>query len=126
MECGHNGGEGHAAGTLDVIVEACQLRLIAFQDTASVCDTKVLARGVRGGEALVERMEYVRTFWLDVGGLQVDVSFGKEPVRCLDKGIDKVVIFFALHAAFLQTEVEIVFEEVFVLKYDELSRLSEV
>ena len=45
----------------------------------------------------------------------MDISVWEEPVRCLNKYVDEVVVFLSLDTALLETEVEVVSEKVFVL-----------
>ena len=45
VKCGHDGGESHAAGALNVIVETCQVWLVALEDAPGVGEAEIFTAG---------------------------------------------------------------------------------
>lgn len=89
LKCSHNCSKSDAACALYIVVETGYLRSVLVKDSPCVVQAKVFEMNIRS--------------WVSLP-------------RSFDKGVNKIVVLFARRTGLSQTEVEIVIEQLCVLK----------
>jgi hypothetical protein len=94
LETGHDGGESHATGSLDIIVEASKVRTVTFQNLPRYIQVSTFLSNLVGCLTVAEAKV-----------LEMDISVWIELPRGLNEFVDKLGILFATDTLLLQTEI---------------------